>query len=111
MHQQLWGYEVEEKLYLGVREQKRLNTTDFEDSPVASRATLALSAVYLLLFASLTRTRTRVHTDAAACTVSSIKITTEVGRIKKMQFSIPITEAKWKFGQGEKKPLTFKHMK
>jgi hypothetical protein len=28
MHQQLWGYKVETKLYLGVREQKRLNTTD-----------------------------------------------------------------------------------
>jgi hypothetical protein len=27
MCQQLWGYKVEEKLYLGVREQKRLNTT------------------------------------------------------------------------------------
>jgi hypothetical protein len=27
MYQQLWGYTVEEKLYLGVREQKRLNTT------------------------------------------------------------------------------------
>jgi hypothetical protein len=27
MHQQLWGYKAEEKLYLGVREQKRLNTT------------------------------------------------------------------------------------
>jgi hypothetical protein len=27
MNQQLWGYKVEEKLYLGVREQKRLNTT------------------------------------------------------------------------------------
>jgi hypothetical protein len=26
MYQQLWGYKVEEKLYLGVREQKRLNT-------------------------------------------------------------------------------------
>jgi hypothetical protein len=26
MHKQLWGYKVEEKLYLGVREQKRLNT-------------------------------------------------------------------------------------
>ena len=23
MHQQLWGYKVEEKLYLGVREQKK----------------------------------------------------------------------------------------
>jgi hypothetical protein len=27
MYQQLWGYKVEEKLYLGVREQKRLNAT------------------------------------------------------------------------------------
>jgi hypothetical protein len=27
MHQQLWGYKVEEKLYLGVHEQTRLNTT------------------------------------------------------------------------------------
>jgi hypothetical protein len=27
MYLQLWGYKVEEKLYLGVREQKRLNTT------------------------------------------------------------------------------------
>jgi hypothetical protein len=26
MHRQLWGYKVEEKLYLGVSEQKRLNT-------------------------------------------------------------------------------------
>jgi hypothetical protein len=31
MYQQLWGYKVEEKLYLGVREQKRLNTTDLKD--------------------------------------------------------------------------------
>jgi len=27
MYQQLWGYKVEAKLYLGVRGQKRLNTT------------------------------------------------------------------------------------
>jgi hypothetical protein len=27
MYQQLWGYKVEEKLYLGAREQKSLNTT------------------------------------------------------------------------------------
>jgi hypothetical protein len=32
MHQQLWGYKVEEKLNLGVREQKRLNTTGLEYS-------------------------------------------------------------------------------
>jgi hypothetical protein len=29
--QQLWGYKVEKKLYLGVREQKRLNTTGLEN--------------------------------------------------------------------------------
>jgi hypothetical protein len=27
MYQQIWGYKDEEKLYLGVREQKRLNDT------------------------------------------------------------------------------------
>jgi hypothetical protein len=32
MHQQLWEYKVEEKLYLGVREQKKLNTTDLENN-------------------------------------------------------------------------------
>jgi hypothetical protein len=31
MHQQLWGYKIEEKLYVGVREQERLNTTVLED--------------------------------------------------------------------------------
>jgi hypothetical protein len=31
MYQQLWGYKVEEKLYLVVREQKRLNTTGTEN--------------------------------------------------------------------------------
>jgi hypothetical protein len=31
MHQQLWGYKVEEKLYLGLREQKRLNITALKD--------------------------------------------------------------------------------
>jgi hypothetical protein len=30
MYQQLWGYKVEEKLYLGVHGQKRLNTTALE---------------------------------------------------------------------------------
>jgi hypothetical protein len=33
MYQQLWGYKVEEKLYLGVREQKRLNTTGLVYNP------------------------------------------------------------------------------
>jgi hypothetical protein len=31
MHQQLWGYKVEDKLYLGVGEQKRLNTTGVDN--------------------------------------------------------------------------------
>jgi hypothetical protein len=31
MYQQLWGYKVEEKLYLVVREQNQLNTTGLED--------------------------------------------------------------------------------
>jgi hypothetical protein len=48
------------------------------ESPVAPCATLALCALYLLLFASLTGTR--VHTDAAACTVGFIKIATEADR-------------------------------
>jgi hypothetical protein len=30
MYQQLWGYKVEEKLCLRVREQKSFNTTDLE---------------------------------------------------------------------------------
>jgi hypothetical protein len=30
MYQQLWGYKIEDKLYLGVREQKSLNTTALE---------------------------------------------------------------------------------
>jgi hypothetical protein len=32
MYQQLWGYKVEDKLYLGVREQKRLNTTGLHNT-------------------------------------------------------------------------------
>jgi hypothetical protein len=31
MHQQRWGYKVEDKLYMGVHEQKRLNTTGVGD--------------------------------------------------------------------------------
>jgi hypothetical protein len=34
MYQKLWGYKVEEKLYLGVREQKRLNTTALEPTHI-----------------------------------------------------------------------------
>jgi hypothetical protein len=32
MYQQLWGYKVEDKLYLGVCEQKRLNTSALGNS-------------------------------------------------------------------------------
>jgi hypothetical protein len=35
MYQQLWGYKVEEKLYLGVRQEKRLNTTDIDYTRVS----------------------------------------------------------------------------
>jgi hypothetical protein len=47
MHQQLWGYKVEEKLNLGVREQKRLNTTVLQHHAQANTtaATDALSLV------------------------------------------------------------------
>jgi hypothetical protein len=31
MHKQLWGDEVEEEIYLGVRERKRLSITGLED--------------------------------------------------------------------------------
>jgi hypothetical protein len=34
MYQQLWGYKVEDKLYLGVREQKGLNTAGIRDRPL-----------------------------------------------------------------------------
>jgi hypothetical protein len=40
MHQQLWGYKVEEKLYVGVREQKRLNITGLEYYPLRRRSLL-----------------------------------------------------------------------
>jgi hypothetical protein len=33
MHQQFWGYKVEEKLYLGVSEQERLNTAVLDLTP------------------------------------------------------------------------------
>ena len=32
MQQQLWGYKVEEKIYLGVRERERLNVTGLDDN-------------------------------------------------------------------------------
>jgi hypothetical protein len=43
MYQQLWGYKVEEKLYLGVREQKRLNTTALDDKNVGEAYTFSVT--------------------------------------------------------------------
>jgi hypothetical protein len=52
MYQQLWGYKVEKKLYLGVREQKRLNTTGLEGrGPHLNLSTLT-STTIVVLFAS-----------------------------------------------------------
>jgi hypothetical protein len=39
MHQQLWGYKVEEKLYLGVREQKGSNTTGLKNQSQSQTVT------------------------------------------------------------------------
>jgi hypothetical protein len=36
MYQQLWGYKVEEKLYLDLREQKRLNTTALDHAAIGN---------------------------------------------------------------------------
>jgi hypothetical protein len=65
MHQQLLGYKVEEKLYRGVREQKRLNTTVLEEllatiikelqkAPGEDRSSYAISHVtHLLIFSKI----------------------------------------------------------
>jgi hypothetical protein len=54
MHQQLWGYKVEEKLYVGVREQKRLNTTAVIDrsstANAGSNLILSTNAVCILTY-------------------------------------------------------------
>jgi hypothetical protein len=39
MHQQLWGYKVEEKIYVGVREWKSLNIILLENSSRPCKAT------------------------------------------------------------------------
>jgi hypothetical protein len=36
MHQQVWGYKVEDKLYVGVREQETLNTTVLDHNHAGS---------------------------------------------------------------------------
>jgi hypothetical protein len=54
MHQQLWGYKVEEKLYVGVREQKRLNTTALDQGSQTRGPRVAygppVQALSLMLF-------------------------------------------------------------
>ena len=45
MHQQLWGYKVEEKLYGGVREHKMLNTAGVSSHQPTVRDTLHLAKV------------------------------------------------------------------
>ena len=54
MHQQLWRYKAEEKIYLGVRERKRLNITcvdGTETRPRSERSSLQIPAkgIYLSL--------------------------------------------------------------
>jgi hypothetical protein len=46
MYQQLWGYKVEEKLYLGVGEQKSLNTTALEK--LTEKSLMVLGRVILV---------------------------------------------------------------
>jgi hypothetical protein len=47
MHQQLWGYKVEDKLYVGVREQRSLNTTALCHRLVTQYRSLALGGLSL----------------------------------------------------------------
>jgi hypothetical protein len=57
MHQQLWGYKVEEKLDVGVREQKTLNTAGLVCIPKGKGKQGDLSGTYI--------NRT-IHTTAAS---------------------------------------------
>jgi hypothetical protein len=70
MYQQLWGYKVEEKLYLGVREQKRLNTTDRDlsddgsDSPsYCHGSAVRLNPTELLRYALVEYSRLQLTLD------------------------------------------------
>jgi hypothetical protein len=53
MHQQLWGYKVEEKLYVGLREQKRLNTAGLEERNFADNQNVPLEC-YIYVCVSVT---------------------------------------------------------
>jgi hypothetical protein len=50
MHQQLWGLKVEDKLYLGVREQKSLNASVVERSTGKAFRPAVLAAPSITLF-------------------------------------------------------------
>jgi hypothetical protein len=61
MHEQLWGYKVEDKLYLGVREQKMLNTAGIRDQYLTVLAlcgdtgcSLFFQSTYTAMFVCLT---------------------------------------------------------
>jgi hypothetical protein len=47
MHQQLWEHKVEEKLYVGVHEQRRLNTTGVGHKPESQAQDGQLFSVFL----------------------------------------------------------------
>jgi hypothetical protein len=63
MYQQLWGYKVKEKLYLGVREQKRLNTTGLDTSLVYLKMPFRLQIFYEVDWdlKNITKRRLRVY--------------------------------------------------
>jgi hypothetical protein len=42
----IWGYNVEEKLYLGVREQKRWNTTALDHSATVTSTGLCFAIIF-----------------------------------------------------------------
>jgi hypothetical protein len=57
MHQKLWGYKVEEKLNVGVREQKGLNTTALKTRTLTNFAqdNVGFAADKIVLHAIFTR--------------------------------------------------------
>ena len=68
MHQQLWGYKVEKKIHLGVRERKRLNITASKDNDY-----LMSHQVGLELNVSILNLRTLSNRLCGDTTVSSVK--------------------------------------
>jgi hypothetical protein len=53
LHQKLWGYKVKEKLYLGGREEKRLNTTVLNRKRIHNFWTIKIITSYNILHVSL----------------------------------------------------------